>query len=171
MTRQMRVLRQIADGTLDAGEATPYEIPSHDNDHRSDSAPARTLMVKIAVWLARPEDDASGASAAAAAAGADATPDAAVLIVRTSADAFLTAHLVSPHGRGDTWTLHADQVRGWIASAARRRHTARLRRRLHDWTHQATARLVVWAARHRVRTIVWDDEPAVICRRIRGSAS
>lgn len=153
MTRQMGMLRQIADGALEAGEAALYEIPSHDNDHRSDSAPARRLMVKIAVWLARPEDEMPGAGAAAGA-GAD----AAVLIVRTAEDAFLTAHLVSPHERGDTWTLHADQVRGWIASAARRRrHTERLHRRLHDWTHQATARLVVWAARHRVRTIVWDD--------------
>ena len=56
MTRQIGVLRQIADGTLEAGEATLYEIPSHNNDHRSDSAPERRLMVKIAVWLARPED-------------------------------------------------------------------------------------------------------------------
>jgi hypothetical protein len=162
MKRQIGVLRQIADGTLDAGEAALYEIPSHANDHRADSAPARRLMVKIAVWLARPEDEIPGASTAAGGAGADAAAAAAaraaVLIVRTAADAFLTAHLVSPHGRGDTWTLHADQVRGWMASAARRRrHTARLHHRLHDWTHQATARLVVWAARQRVRTIVWDD--------------
>jgi hypothetical protein len=161
MTRQIGVLRQIADGTLEAGEATLYEIPSHNNDHRSDSAPERRLMVKIAVWLARPEDVILEARATAEA-GADeaAGPprSAAVLIVRTAADAFLTAHLVSPHARGATWTLHADQVRGWIASAARRRrHTARLHRRLHDWTHQATARLVAWAVRHRVRTIVWDD--------------
>jgi hypothetical protein len=147
MTRQIGVLRQIADGTLEAGEATLYDVPSHDNDHRTDSAPARRLMVKIAVWLSRPDDAIPEAPAAAA-----------VLIVRTAADAFLTAHLVSPDRRGDTWTLHADHVRGWMASAARRRHhTPRLHRRLHDWTHQATARLVSRAARHGVRTIVWDD--------------
>jgi hypothetical protein len=81
----------------------------------------------------------------------------AVVIVRPGADAFLTAHLAFSRGRGDTWTLHADQVRGWMASAARRqRYTARLHRRLHDWTHQATVRLVTFAARHRARTIVWE---------------
>jgi hypothetical protein len=181
MTRQIGILRQIAEGTLEAGEATLYEIVSHHNDHRTDSAPERRLMVKIAVWLERPEDAiaearATGATAAEArttgatavdgAHAADAAAAATILIVRTSADAFLTARLMSPHWRGDTrgdrrgetWTLHADQVRGWMASAARRRrHTPRLHRRLHDWTHQATARLVAFAARHRVRTIVWND--------------
>ncbi len=153
MTRQIGVLRQIAEGALEAGEATLYEIPSHNNDHRSDSAPARRLMVKIAVWLARPADVIPGASTAetepaAGGAGADAATAAAVLIVRTAADAFLTAQLVARHGRGETWTLHADQVRGWMASAARRRrrHTGRLHRRLHDWTHQATD--VSWCGRH-----------------------
>ncbi|MGH9160179.1 MAG: hypothetical protein ACRD2X_09365, partial [Vicinamibacteraceae bacterium] len=165
MWRQIRLLQEVAAGALEAGEATLYEIPSHRGDHRSDGTRERRLMVKLVVWLPAPE-----------AAGARET-----LIVRTAPDAFLTAHLV---GQGHVWRLNADHIRRWIAETARRqqrldvdrahdcqhrgsrcstlvdeerRLSAQLRRRLHAWTHQATAQLVGWAQRQRVATIAWDD--------------
>jgi hypothetical protein len=197
MRRQLAVLRQIAAGDVEAGEATLYEIHAHRGDHRAESAPDRRLMVKVAVWLPHPageaEDDASGTIAAVTSRGAasggsipniTSTTGASVLIVRSASDAFLTAHFANA-ANAACWTLHGDHVRRWIANAARRRerlhqdlarmqphgrgrftdgiadaqhqHTARLHRRLHDWTHQATAALVAWARHHRVTMMVWDD--------------
>jgi hypothetical protein len=192
MGRQIRVLQQVADGALDAGEATLYEIAAHEGDHRSTSAPDRRLMVKLAVWLARPattaalDDGGFGATAVEKATidGA-ATTTAGVLMVRTTSSAFLTAEPVGADTpTTDTWTLDGERVRRWIADAERRRQrvhdellrsqphepvslanvmraerqrAARLRRRLHDWTHQVTARLIAGATRRRVTTIVWDD--------------
>lgn len=204
MRRQIRVLRQVAAGDLEAGEATLYEVAAHRGDHRSVSAPHRRLMVKLIVWLARPLAADTGRDAAAI----DAAPalPAGVLLVRTRADAFLTAQFAAlppasidraipqaglderalaaaENGAAATWTLDGQRVRGWIAHAARRRQQVhddlaqrppyeaaalagvihgererarRLRRRLHDWTHQITARLIAAAVRRRVTTIVWD---------------
>jgi hypothetical protein len=193
MGRQIRVLQQVADGALDAGEATLYEIAAHDGDHRSTSAPDRRLMVKLAVWLARPTTttaaldgaDFGGTAIEGATVDAASTRTAGVLIVRTTSSAFLTAQPVgSDSPTIDTWTLDGERVRRWIADAERRRQrvhdellrrppheavslanvmhaerqrAARLRRRLHDWTHQVTARLIAGASRRRVTTIVWDD--------------
>lgn len=165
MWRQIRLLQQIAAGSVEAGEATLYEIPSHRGDHRGDGTRERRLMLKLAVWLARRE----------------VTEARETLIVRTAPDAFVTAHLV---GQDHVWRLHADHLRRWIAETARRRQrldvdrahdsrhlgsrrstladaerrlSAQLRRRLHTWTHQATRQLVTWAQRQRVATIAWDD--------------
>ena len=41
MVRQLRLLEQVAAGTVEAGEATLYEIASHRGDHRSESATDR----------------------------------------------------------------------------------------------------------------------------------
>jgi hypothetical protein len=60
MVRQLRLLEQVAAGTVEAGEATLYEIASHRGDHRSESATDRRLMVKVAVWLAPRRDRRGG---------------------------------------------------------------------------------------------------------------
>jgi hypothetical protein len=165
MWRQTRVLQQVAAGTVEAGEATLYEITAHRGDHRSEGTRERRLMVKLAVWLARREPSEARDT----------------LIVRTSSDAFVTAHIA---GQEHVWTLNADHVRRWIAEAARRHQRLRedrahdcrlpvsdrtdlaltekrvseqLQRRLHTWTHQATAQLVARAEQRRVAAIVWDD--------------
>jgi hypothetical protein len=200
MVRQLRLLEQVAAGTVEAGEATLYQIASHRGDHRSESATDRRLMVKVAVWLARHDGTAIDLGRKTTN-----TPamTAGVLIVRTASDAFLTAHLatvtpapiddsiravggsgpyVAPRTESnDSWTLRGEQVRRWIVEAARRRQhlhedlartrryghvpdvvnverrrAGRLRRRLHDWTHRATASLIAWASRRGVTTIVWD---------------
>lgn len=175
MRRQMRVLEQIDEGTVEAGEATLYEERAHRGDGRSVGTRDRRLMVKLAVWLARRE--------AAAAKG--------TLMVRTADDAFVTAQVV---GQDERLVLNGDHVRRWIAEAARRQQRLRderafdgrpqdgahghphghghghaelapiqrrlaeqLHRRLHTWTHQATARIVSCAQRRRVSEIAWDD--------------
>jgi hypothetical protein len=206
MRRQLDVLRQIAAGHVEAGEATLYEIHAHSGDHRSASASDRRLMVKIAVWLAHParerdhferdgveHHDSEGSNrdmtammsgGAGRAIRITSSNVPRVLIVQTAADAFLSAH-VQGAANDACWRLHGDQVRRWIAQGTRRRErlhqdlarmepdrrgrcsdgladaqrlqAARLQRRLHDWTHQATAQLVAWARQHGVSTIVWDD--------------
>ncbi|MPY88950.1 MAG: hypothetical protein GEU99_13605 [Luteitalea sp.] len=165
MWRQIRVLQQVAAGTVEAGEATLYEIRARRGDHRSDGTRERRLMVKLAVWLARRE----------------AREARDTLIVRTAPHAFVTAQIA---GQDHVWTLNADHVRRWIAETTRRqqrlredvevdcRHpasersdlaviqrrlSAQLRRRLHSWTHQATAQLIACAQRRRVATIAWED--------------
>jgi hypothetical protein len=202
MIRQLRLLEQVAAGTVEAGEATLYEIASHRGDHRSESATDRRLMVKVAVWVARHDGTPIGLGRKTT--NTPAMTTAGVLIVRTASDAFLTAHLatvtpapiddssgavagpgpyVTPRTESnDPWTLRGEHVRRWIVEAARRRQhlqedlartrryghvpdvvnverrrAGRLRRRLNDWTHRATASLIAWANRRGVTTIVWDD--------------
>lgn len=164
MQRQLKLLHQVAAGTIPAGEATLYEIRAHAGDHRGDASPERRLMVKVAIWLARHE--------------ATDAPD--TLIVRTARDAFLQAQ-VAGHPR--VWTLNADHVRRWIAEAGRRQQRLRedvthdcrrqpagaeiarvqrrvadqLHRRLDTWTHQAAAQLVARAQHCRASAIEWDD--------------
>jgi hypothetical protein len=165
LRRQARVFQQVAAGAVDSGEATLYEASSQPAASHGAGARERRLMVKLAVWLPRRE-----------------APEAHhTLIVRTAADAFVTAHLA---GEDHRWALHADHVRRWIAEAARRQRRLRddvahdcrspisdrtelapmqrrvaehLRRRLHTWTHQATAQLIARAQRCQVAAIIWDD--------------
>jgi hypothetical protein len=141
MVRQLRLLEQVAAGTVEAGEATLYEIASHRGDHRSESATNRRLMVKVAVWLGR--DDGTAIGLGRKTTNTPAMTTAGVLIVRTGSDAFLTAHLATvttapvdhssgavagpgPHvtprtESGDPWTLRGEHVRRWILEAARQR--------------------------------------------------
>lgn len=170
MGRQLRLLDRVAAGDLDAGEATLYEMAAHRGDHRSESAPERRLMVKIAVWLPR--------RVRATPASADTALDGrrldAMAIVSTSAEAFLAVRLARETDRGhrDAWTQRGEQVRRWLAEAkphdrspglagtppiVARRRAARLRRRLHDWTHGVGAQVIAWAVRRGVTTLVWDD--------------
>lgn len=179
MQRQTRMLERVVDGTTEAGEATLYEIAAHRGDHRPEGTAARRLMLKLVVWLARPESVASGASEDRRDTARDTARD--TLIVRTAPHAFLTVHVA---GQDQVWTLHADHVRRWIVQAARRqqrlrddlafeaRHRAsgrsdvapvqrrlseQLHRRLHAWTHEATSQLVACAQRRHVAAIAWDD--------------
>jgi hypothetical protein len=128
-------------------------------------------MVKIVVWLPR------RVRATPASADMDLDNrrlDGATAIVSTSAEAFLAVRLARETDRGpcDTWTQRGEQVRRWLAEAkprdrspglastppiVARRRAARLRRRLHDWTHRVGAHVIAWAGRRGVTTIVWDD--------------
>jgi hypothetical protein len=93
MVRQLRLLEQVAAGTVEGGEATLYEIASDRGDHRSESATDRRLMVKVAVWLAGHDGTAIGLGRKTT--NTRAMTTAGVLIVRTASDAFLTAHLAT----------------------------------------------------------------------------
>ena len=129
MRRQIAMLRQIADGEIEAGEATLYEIHAHRGDHRTESASDRRLMVKIAVWLAHPARDDEDEGEVTVSRSSSTTAASDRLVVRTAADAFLVAQFANPANAADgttvgndtSWTLHGDQVRRWIMQAARRR--------------------------------------------------
>jgi hypothetical protein len=171
MARQLRMLERVAAGAIEAGEATLYEVAAHRGDHRTESAPGRRLMVKLVVWLPR---RARPTPAAADIALDNRALDRTTATVSTSAEAFLTVRLAqaTAPGHRDTWTQRGEQVRRWLAEAKTRdrsqraastppivegRRAARLRRRLHDWTHRVAAHVIAWAVRRGVTTIVWDD--------------
>lgn len=174
MERQLRLLEQVASGTIEAGEATLYEIVAHQGDHRSESAPERRLMVKVVVSLPRRTRSELPSEAAAVAAY---QPDRPTAIVSTSDGVFLTVRLAAAgeHRERDTWTVRGEQVRRWLGEAQRgdwpvsfagapsiveRRRASRLRRRLDDWTHRIAAQVIVWAVRRRVTLMVWDETSA-----------
>ena len=108
MVRRLRLLEQVAAGTVEAGEATLYQIGSHRGDHRSESATDRRLMVKVAVWLAR--HDATAIDPGRKTTNTPSMTTAGVLIVRTASDAFLTADLARVTGRSE-WTARRESDR------------------------------------------------------------
>lgn len=148
--RQHRAFEQILCAEAEAGEAALYEK-------------GNSLMLKIAAWFPRGEQkDTRGAAKA-----------------RTAADAFLIAT-----GNERVWRLNGDHVLRWIVGAQKQQQRLRedmkaerrfpkpmragimekmyrlshLRKnRLDSWMHEASAQLVNWTARQRLRELIWDD--------------
>jgi hypothetical protein len=163
MRYQLKALRQISEGIAVPGAVAVYQLVSHRSDHRPEGAHSLTrVFVKIPAWFPRNSvKDASG-----------------LLTVRTDSAHFLTATC----GAGE-WVLNGDHVRRWASAYARQkqrllndvgverrsRHPRtgladrlgrigdRYRRRIYDWTDQASRQIVNYALRRRVATVRYED--------------
>ncbi len=165
LRRHSRIVQQVAEGSVEGAEASLCEVSSVSTASQAAGNRGRRLMVRLVVWLPRPEPTAAHGT----------------LEVRTSNSVFVVAQIA---GEELQWSLHAAHVRRWVAEAQRRqrglradavhdcrlpiaervdlasprrRVSEKLRRRLHAWTHQATAQLIARAQRCHVAEIAWDD--------------
>lgn len=147
--RALRVVEQIAAGTLATGEAAIYRqgiggrsgAVVTEREPGGKGAQHSRVMLKVTAWLPR----------------GTASEEARVLRVRPDADAFLVAHI---EGDGRLWWVHADHVRRWVAA-----HRVRLLRAGHDGKWEVrmhpTARAglnaarEVWCRKHARRMETW----------------
>jgi hypothetical protein len=176
--RQKSTLKQILAGSALPVEAALYERRRSLGDHRTGTTDAqpgggntnyKRLYAKLVCWLPQPKNPRQSGTR---------------LQVRTGKDVFWSA-LVDSEEASRAWILHADQVSRWIMeymvrlgklsddtkyerrwpkrqrlhlTSYRAALVAKHRRRLDAWIHQATASLVGYALRRRVREIVYRED-------------
>jgi hypothetical protein len=173
------VLKQIVSGQAVQVEAALYERRATLGDHRAvretgEPIRRKRLYAKLVCWLPRSQS------------ATECVQRDLTLFVRTDRDSFWVA---LREGAEQPWILNADHVRGWVKEHMRRLNrmaedmkyekrwpaqkrlqiaqyreelVQRHRRRVDTWIHQATAALVGYAARQRVKEVVYSENETYV---------